>query len=538
MKTKKITGIILSVLMMVSGSLSVFAMSAAEGHYTMEDGDWEYVFYDGSVTDDRCSTVAIKAYNGSDKNVIVPDKFRDYTVAAIFDEVFMDNDTVESVNVPDSVTHIHRDNFEDCRLLKNVYLPETLDGMDERCFERCSAELEIVGTTDSYAFRYAQENGIRFKEYQNSDSSLYKYEFLSGDFKYTYYEDCGYWDGGWFVTDEEQDNVAVTAYVGTDKNVVVPSEIDGKTVCGIFDEVFMNNNGIESVRIPNTIKRIHRDNFENCSRLKEVYLTQSVERIDELCFLECENLSAVYGPKDSYVSDYFTDSQYNFVIADDSEIIEPDSPEDTDKPIVKAECGRTIPGQFADVTVSLENNKGFSNIGIEIGYDENIMSIVEIMPNDEVKANFTSAEELSANPFNISWDSIENNIFNGKLITIRFKINDNVSIGSYPITVDFYKGVDGQYTDGDDVNYDEKEQPLGLVYGSATLNVDDHIPGDVSGDYKINSRDAVMLLRYLAKWNMPDINTSALDTNGDGKVNNKDATLLLRYVAGWDVELK
>ncbi len=546
MKTKKTICGLLSVIIILSGMHSVFATSAAEGYNTLVHEDWEYVFYDGSVTNKCCDTVAIKAYNGNACDISVPDNVIGYEVTAIFDEVFMNNDTVESVTIPETVKYIHRDNFEDCKRLKKVYVPESVKRIDENCFEQCSAELEIVGAVDSYAYDYARKNGVKFEEdeeYQKdsdktSNSSLYKYEFLSGNFKYTYYEDCGYWDDGWFVTDEEQDNIAITAYIGSDKNVVIPAEIDGKTVRGIFDEVFMNNNDIDSVRIPNTIKRIHRDNFENCSNLKEVYLTKSVERIDELCFLKCENLSAIYGPKDSYVSDYFTVSQYNFVATDDSEVTEPDIPEQINKPIVKVECRNTIPGQLTDVTVSLENNKGFSNIGIEIGYAENVMSIDEIIPNDEVNANFTSAESLNTNPFNISWDSIENNTFNGKLITIRFKINDDAPIGSYPITVDFYKGVNGQYSDGDDVNYDEKEQPLELVYDSAVLNIDDHIPGDISGDYKTNSRDAVMLLRYLAKWNMPDINISALDTNGDGKINNKDATLLLRYVAGWDVELK
>ena len=186
----------------------------------------------------------------------------------------------------------------------------------------------------------------------------------------------------------------------------------------------------------------------------------------------------------------------------------------------------------------MNNNTGFSNLGIEIEYDSSVMGIEEVIPNENVGANFTSAESITENPYNMSWDSINDNTYNGSLATVRFKINDDAKVGSYPVSVNFYKGVNGKYTDGEDVNYDENEKPLRLEYKDGAVTVATYISGDINGDKRVNSRDAVSLLRYLAKWNMPDINESALDTNGDGKINNKDATLLLRYIAGWDVELK
>lgn len=63
------------------------------------------------------------------------------------------------------------------------------------------------------------------------------------------------------------------------------------------------------------------------------------------------------------------------------------------------------------------------------------------------------------------------------------------------------------------------------------------ISGDVDGDGMITSRDATMLLRYLAGWQLSGISTSAMDVDKDGEVTNRDGTLLLRYLAGWNVEL-
>lgn len=60
--------------------------------------------------------------------------------------------------------------------------------------------------------------------------------------------------------------------------------------------------------------------------------------------------------------------------------------------------------------------------------------------------------------------------------------------------------------------------------------------GDINGDGKINTKDAVLLAQYLAKWEVT-LDTYAADCNGDGAVEVKDAVLLAQYLALWDVTL-
>ena len=62
------------------------------------------------------------------------------------------------------------------------------------------------------------------------------------------------------------------------------------------------------------------------------------------------------------------------------------------------------------------------------------------------------------------------------------------------------------------------------------------IPGDISGDGKLNNKDASLLFQYLSGWDVK-VNEELLDINGDGKLNNKDASLLFQYLSGWDVEI-
>ncbi len=63
------------------------------------------------------------------------------------------------------------------------------------------------------------------------------------------------------------------------------------------------------------------------------------------------------------------------------------------------------------------------------------------------------------------------------------------------------------------------------------------VPGDATGDNKVNIADVTALLKLIAKWDI-SIDTDAVDVNNDGKINIGDVTLILKYIAKWDVELK
>ena len=63
------------------------------------------------------------------------------------------------------------------------------------------------------------------------------------------------------------------------------------------------------------------------------------------------------------------------------------------------------------------------------------------------------------------------------------------------------------------------------------------ISGDVNGDGDVNSKDAVLLKKYLAGYMGLNIDTGAADVTGDGKIDSKDAVRFLKYLAGYNVTL-
>ena len=210
---------------------------------------------------------------------------------------------------------------------------------------------------------------------------------------------------------------------------------------------------------------------------------------------------------------------------------------DENAPTIQIKKVKARPGNEVDVVIELEKNTGFADLGIEVGYPQDVMTLTNVTPDSNVGGTFTPAQTYTVNPFNMGWASGVNITYNGSLATLTFEVADDAADGFYPITLDYYKGRDGNYVDGDDVNYDENEQAVGFVYISGGIVVASYIPGDINGDEKVNNKDATALLRYLAGWDVDGINTDALDTDGSGMVNNKDATHLLRYLAGWSVTL-
>ena len=65
------------------------------------------------------------------------------------------------------------------------------------------------------------------------------------------------------------------------------------------------------------------------------------------------------------------------------------------------------------------------------------------------------------------------------------------------------------------------------------------IPGDISGDGKVNLLDLVRLRRAIVNGWSDTLDWQNGDVNGDLVVDLKDVTILSRYLAGgWGVELQ
>lgn len=127
-------------------------------------------------------------------------------------------------------------------------------------------------------------------------------------------------------------------------------------------------------------------------------------------------------------------------------------------------------GETVEIPIVLSGNTGFSNLAIEIGYNSDVMTLTNAA-SPVSGASFTTAPDFTANPYNMQWDSASDVTYNGTLAVLTFQIKANAANGTYPVTVNFYKGRDGNNVDGDDVNYKANYDPLVLTYKNGSIIV-------------------------------------------------------------------
>ena len=107
--------------------------------------------------------------------------------------------------------------------------------------------------------------------------------FVYGDFRCEFYsESNSYYAPGIYIDE----------YIGTDTEVVVPSEINGMMVKGIGAEGPFNEN-ITNIILPDTLKEIKRHAFTRCTSLKTIVIPDGVKCIEYRTFYECSSLESV-----------------------------------------------------------------------------------------------------------------------------------------------------------------------------------------------------------------------------------------------------
>ena len=91
--------------------------------------------------------------------------------------------------------------------------------------------------------------------------------------------------------------VAITGYNGPPTNsLTIPSSINGLPVTSIFDDAFVEYNGLVSVTIPGSVTSIDLDAFDGCGDLTNVVLGYGLTSIGDGAFAYCSSLRSLIIP--------------------------------------------------------------------------------------------------------------------------------------------------------------------------------------------------------------------------------------------------
>ena len=197
------------------------------------------------LNEDGASYYVTGASTNIEGALVIPEKYNNKPVTVIRNNAFAYCKKLTSVKIPDSITTIADEAFSYCSNLKSIVIPDN------------------VTSIGHYAFL---NSGIYFDPNNWSDQALYIGKFL---IKYS---------GPEF---EESH---------------FPFSIKSGTVC-IADGAFSDNDCLNKIIIPDTVKIIGESAFYNCSNISELPIPDSVEMIGSQAFGDCHSLRDLTIPK-------------------------------------------------------------------------------------------------------------------------------------------------------------------------------------------------------------------------------------------------
>ena len=397
------------------------------------------------------------------------------TVKTIGDFAFYGAKVLESINIPDSVTNIGTDAFGECSGLKEAVIPDSVTTMGEAVFYKCTS-LEKVKLSVNIT----------------------------------------------------SPNPAVFQYCSSLKEVVLPESMK-------FISFFMFSycKEITNIVLPDKLNSILRSAFQNCDNLKNITVPKNVTTIQDYALgYYYDEQSATYKKYDDFtISGYAGSKAQEYAEANGIRFIELNEKETTDG-------------------IKIEYSKDDSSIG---GDNEEKISLEsrQLTESDEEysKIDFTGKiEDSDAKPEDVKSVTYEISLKNesgqtvqpSEKVTVKIPVPDGYMGENCKV---YYVNEKGKFTNMNAVCqngfliFETGHFSTYLVTETNIKTVSEITYGDANGDGKIDSRDAVVIKKYVAGFTGFAIDLEASDVNADGKVDTRDAVKILKKIVGFDVTL-
>ena len=185
------------------------------------------------------------------------------------------------------------------------------------------------------------------------------------------------------------------------------------------------------------------------------------------------------------------------------------------------EVGKTVAthGKEVLVPISISQNPGFAGINVKIDYDKSRLQFIG--SDDTAGLGWTVNTGDNAGAVMVS---TKNYTKNGEILLLKFKVLEDAPDGFAKVSL----------FNVDVLTIDEK--PVSVTLSSGGVEVITRLPGDVTGDGVLDTRDALRLKKHLVGLDAPIVWQNA-DVTGDNDVTLADLLRLMKYLAGMQVEL-
>lgn len=256
-------------------------------------GDWEYRW------SDWLHGMEIRKYTGTDAHVVVPDTLGGQPVVAIYSSAFSQNDTLRSVEIPESVTYLYSGAFFDCRHLQRVKLPAGLGEVRQNPFDNCEAltDIDVSGNP-----RLFLRDGVLYSRSEYNVVTLLCYLESRGTKSFTVPNDV--WTIGYqafcrvdgleeVILSDRLYEIGGSAFFGCAdlKRIHL-----GKRVKSIGTFAFDACHKLVDINFPASLETIGFHAFQSCTGLQEVVLPEGLKELGSSAFSYCLSLERVTLP--------------------------------------------------------------------------------------------------------------------------------------------------------------------------------------------------------------------------------------------------
>lgn len=197
--------------------------------------------------------------------------------------LFRECTSLQKIEIGEGVKEIQNGAMKGCPALRWVSIPASVTKIGEDVFDEGVTPV-ICGEKGSYAEAYAMKKGLPFTE-KDSEIGI---DTPEGSVLQ---------DGVWYTYQEETDSYIAAGYTyEIPKTVVLPEQINGKTVSGIGKEAFKGCNLLERIEPPSTITEIGEYAFSECGMLDEIIMKEGIKRIASFAFEGSRNIKSLVLP--------------------------------------------------------------------------------------------------------------------------------------------------------------------------------------------------------------------------------------------------
>lgn len=245
------------------------------------------------------------------KNVVIPSTHNGKPVVSIEEGAFSDNERMQSISIPDSITYIGERSFYNCKGLTTVELPDSVVDIDAYAFSGCTSlktlilpsELDYVASTAFYNCSTLTTVTAPIKAISALPTDTIKDITFLGE-GILPEKTFTMWSSLTNVVIPEgitEIGVGAFQYCYKLESVSLPS-----TLLKINDAAFDGCNLLQSVIIPNKVGIIGKRAFAGCESISQIEVPSSVMTIGECAFYNCSGLKSITLPQDITLIDEYT----------------------------------------------------------------------------------------------------------------------------------------------------------------------------------------------------------------------------------------